>query len=105
MSDTVDYSFIYNYAFCGTKDGYKKMISYLAGIAEKEKWTFNEEEPNGLLEKYIRDTFSQCYKQNKILVSKDENCSCFNTGLLLLMVMTLLLCLKKIVVQEFSRGY
>ncbi len=82
MSDTVDYSFIYNYAFCGTKDGYKKMISYLAGIAEKEKWTFNEEEPNGLLEKYIRDTFSQCYKQNKILVSKDENCSCFNTGLL-----------------------
>lgn len=58
------------------------MISYLASIAEEEKWTFNKEEPNGLLVKYIRDTFCQCKKQNKVLVSNNGDYSCFNTGLL-----------------------
>lgn len=82
MSDNNDYTYIHNYAFCGTKEGYKKMISYIADMAEEEKWTFNEEEPNSLLEKYIRDTFCQCKKQNKVLVSKNGEYSCFNTGLL-----------------------
>ncbi len=69
------------FANCGSTDGFKKMIDYLANIAENEKWTFNEN-PNSILIKYLKGTFKQCYKQNKLLYSCDNNYVCFNTGLL-----------------------
>lgn len=75
-------SYIFNYAFCGTELGFSKMLLYLSNLAEEEKWTFDEKTPNNILKKYIIGTFSQCYKQDKILVSNDGNFSCFNTGLL-----------------------
>lgn len=81
MSDTDDYSFIFNYAFCGGI-GFDTMIQHLAEIAEKEEWTFDVEQPNSILRKYIISTFSQCYKQEKVMVSDDGKYSCFNTGLL-----------------------
>lgn len=77
-----DFNNIYNYAFCGTEAGFNKMLQYLSEIAEKEKWTFDDINPNVILKKYIMGTFSQCSKQNKIPVSKDGKFSCFNTGLL-----------------------
>ena len=75
-----DYSYLFNYAFCGGEQGFSNMLEYLASIAEEEPWTFDESAPNIILKKYIIGTFSQCYKQNKILTSNDN--SCFNTGLL-----------------------
>lgn len=78
MEDKKDVSLL-DFAFCGIKEDYFKMIDYLAKIAEPEKWSFDEN-PNTILIKYIQGTFKQCYKQNKILYT--ENYSCFNTGLL-----------------------
>lgn len=76
-----DKSYIFNFAFCGTSEGYEKMLEYLSSIAEEEPWAA-EGKPYGTLYKYIQGTFRQCYRQNKILYSEDgENC-CFNTGLL-----------------------
>ena len=72
---------LFSYAFCGTQEGFAKMLEYLASIAENEKWSFDGEE-NSVLYKYIRGTFKQCYAQNKILISDDGQYSCFNTGLL-----------------------
>ncbi|MBR2870928.1 MAG: DUF3825 domain-containing protein [Clostridia bacterium] len=72
---------LFDYAFCGTKDGYNNMLEYLAKIVEPENWS-NEESSVGVLYKYVAGTFKQCYKQNKIIKTDDENYSCFNTGLL-----------------------
>lgn len=77
-----DLSFIHHYAFCGGEVGFNKMLQHLSDIAEDEKWTFDENRPNSILKKYIIGTFSQCFKQRKILVSNDGQFSCFNTGLL-----------------------
>lgn len=82
MTDTNDYTFIHNYAFCGASEGFDSMISYLSEIAEDEIWTFNSNQPNSLLKKYIIGTFSQCKKQDKVQYSDDQKYSCFNTGLL-----------------------
>ena len=73
---------LYSYAFCGTETGFDNMLGYLAELAEEEKWSFDETKPYSILKKYILGTFSQCYKQDKLLVSADANHSCFNTGLL-----------------------
>lgn len=70
------------FAFCGTYEGYENMLKYLSGMAESEIWGFNDEQPYSVLRKYIRNTFSQCYKQNKIIYSSDGNNCAFNTGLL-----------------------
>lgn len=77
-----DLTFLYNYAFCGTEVGFTKMLSFLAEIAEPEKWGFSEEAPYSVLKKYIVGTFSRCAKQHKVLASADGQFSCFNTGLL-----------------------
>ena len=82
MADNRDMSIIYNYAFCGGEVGFNKMLQYLSENAEEEKWSFDESTPNSILKKYILGTFTQCFKQNKILVSDDGKFSCFNTGLL-----------------------
>lgn len=81
MSDTIDYTYLHNYAFCGA-DGFEKMLNYLANMAEPEKWSFDVSDPNSILRKYILNTFSQCKKQDKVMNSSDGNHSCFNTGLL-----------------------
>lgn len=77
-----DFSNLYEFAFRGTPEGYSNMIEYLAGIAEKELWDFGGEEKNYILKKYIFGTFRQCYNQNKILYTPDNEACCFNTGLL-----------------------
>ncbi len=82
MEEKKDMSFIHHYAFCGGEAGMSKMLQNLSDIAEDEKWTFDESCPYSILKKYIFGTFSQCYNQGKILVSNDDNFSCFNTGLL-----------------------
>ena len=64
---------IFDYAFCGGEIGFNRMIQYLSENAEEEKWTFDDTKPNSILKKYIIGTFSQCFKQNKILVSEDGN--------------------------------
>ena len=105
MEENRDMSFIFDYAFCGGEIGFNRMIQYLSENAEEEKWTFDDTKPNSILKKYIIGTFSQCFKQNKILVSEDGNFSCFNTGLLTQMAMTLLDYSKKITVKMFNLGY
>lgn len=81
MND-VEYNNLFNYAFCGTEDGFNNMLKYLSELAEKEKWSFNDDKPYCILRKYIIDTFAQCKRQEKVILSSDGNYSCFNTGLL-----------------------
>ena len=73
---------LFEFAFCGANEGYAKMLEYLASIAEPEKWTFDPNNPNSVLFKYLGGTFKQCYLQDKILYSYDGKNACFNTGLL-----------------------
>lgn len=70
---------LFRFAYCG---GFDKMLDYLKETAEKEIWSFNNDDPNCILDKYIKGTFKQCYKQDKILYSDDNQYCCFNTGLL-----------------------
>ena len=71
---------LFEYAFCGA-EGYQNMLEYLSKLAEPEPWD-NSDSNVGVLYKYIAGTFRQCHNQNKIVLSGDENYSCFNTGLL-----------------------
>ena len=73
---------LFTYAFCGTETGFNNMLRYLAELAEEEKWSFDDAKPHSVLRNYILGTFSQCYKQDKLLISADGNHSCLNTGLL-----------------------
>ena len=73
---------LFKFAFCGYGDALTKMIEYLASIAEEENWTYIESQKNSILMKYIKGTFKQCYKQNKLLYSTDNEWCCLNTGLL-----------------------
>lgn len=72
---------LFDFAYCSTKEGFANMLQYLSEAAESEPWTFSDV-PNSILHKYIKGTFKQCYKQNKILYSDDRQYCCFNTGLL-----------------------
>lgn len=81
VNKSKNYERIFDFAFCGTYEGYSKMINYLSSIADQEKWTYGEEE-NNILKKYINGTFKRCYVQNKIIYSNDKSSACFNTGLL-----------------------
>lgn len=72
---------LFDYAFCGTPEGYVRMLEYLAKLAEPEKWG-NDMSDVGILYKYISGTFKQCCKQDKIVENTDGKFSCFNTGLL-----------------------
>lgn len=77
-----NYEKISDFAFLGATDGYNKMIKYLSETAEKELWSFDSTDENSILKKYINGTFKQCYAQNKVLYSKNNDYACFNTGLL-----------------------
>lgn len=70
------------YAFCGLRDQFIANLEPLEQLAEKEKWTFDDDKPLSILSHYLKETFKQCYAQNKIEVSQNGNYSCFNTGLL-----------------------
>ena len=82
MENTQDNNDLFNFAYCGNKDAYNNMLGFLAGFAEPEKWTFDINQPNEILYRYIKKTFKQCYSQNKILYTVDNKFACFNTGLL-----------------------
>ena len=75
-----DYN-LYSFAYCGTPEGFQRMIDYLSKIAEPEKWSFDESKPNSILKTYIFKTFEQCNKQNKIIYSDDGEYCASNTGL------------------------
>lgn len=82
MSDTIKKEIdFYDFAFCGTKEGFARSIENLAAMAEEEIWTVTDDK-NGILRKYFLGTFNQCYKQNKFLVTADNEYTCFNTGLM-----------------------
>lgn len=72
---------LYDFAYCGSREGFQNMINYLANIAEPETWSFSDNTKSVLI-KYIKGTFKQCYKQNKILYTSDKQFCCINTGLL-----------------------
>ena len=82
MENTKDEIYLQGFAFCGTTEQYKNKRNYLASIAEEEPWSFNDDEPNTILQKYINGTFKQCYTQNKFITTQDKQYTCFNTGLL-----------------------
>jgi hypothetical protein len=76
-------SSLYDFAFCGSKDYYNNTaLKYLAGIAEKEIWSFHGSDQYDILGRYIYGTFARCSVQNKIIYSADREYCCFNTGLL-----------------------
>lgn len=66
------------YDFIYMKD-YNKNISDLAEMALSEKWTFQSEENNSILKKYLSKTLERILEENKI-VTTDNFCA-FNTGL------------------------
>ena len=73
---------MYSFAYCGSDVSFTGMLQYLSGIAEEEKWSFDEDKPYSILKKYILKTFEQCNKQGKISYSSDNEWCCLNTGLL-----------------------
>lgn len=77
-----DYSFLFDYAFCGISTDFNKHLQDLADMSEDENWTFDITKPNEVLKKYITNTFTRCYNQNKVLINDNKTHSCFNTGLL-----------------------
>lgn len=82
MDEILDQEIYLNkFAFCGTKEDYKKTLQKLSELAETEIWSFDDE-PNTILAKYINGTFKQCYKQEKLLYTEDKQYCAFNTGLL-----------------------
>ena len=82
MNETMTEMTMKQFAFYGTYEVFKATIEKLAQIAENETWTFNPNEPNAILVKYIFGTFKRCYAQKKILYSKNDEYCCINTGLL-----------------------
>lgn len=77
-----DYSFLFDYAFCGISTDFNRHIQDLADMSENENWTFDITKPNEVLKKYITNTFTRCCNQNKVLINNNKTHSCFNTGLL-----------------------
>ena len=83
MNNTqTDLSYLLNYAFCGVEPYYSNHFTELASLAENEIWTFDNSKPNSILQTYIINTFTRCYKQNKVIENDNNSFSCFNTGLL-----------------------
>lgn len=66
------------YDFIYMKD-YNKNISDLADMALPEKWTFQSEENNSILKKYLSKTLERILEENKIIIT--DNFCAFNTGL------------------------
>lgn len=82
MKEVTDEITMKDFAFYGTYDVFKSTIEKLSQIAEDEPWTFDSNEPNAILVKYIFNTFKRCHSQKKLLYSKNDEYCCFNTGLL-----------------------
>lgn len=79
----VELPLLKKYAFLGTPDQFSKKLKQLADLAEKENWTTNSSKHDyDILFQYIIHTFERIHDERKILVSPDEQCCCFNTGLM-----------------------
>lgn len=63
---------------------FDRKLKYLESLAEPETWRLKDKTSDdfNVLFYYIIHTFDQCFKQNKIVVSDDEQCATFNTGLM-----------------------
>lgn len=72
------------FATLGLKEDFDKKLKYLCRIAEDEKWYYLQEDGTSfsVVFYYIIHTFDRVYRQNKIVISKDEEVCAFNTGLL-----------------------
>ena len=66
---------LFEYTYCGN---YNRQIQNLARIVP-EKWSFGENEDNGILKGYLEHTFRRIYEEGKIL--ETEEYAIFNTGL------------------------
>jgi len=66
------------YDFIYMKD-YNKNISDLAEMSLPEKWTFQSEENNSILKKYLSKTLERLQEENKVITT--DNFCAFNTGL------------------------
>ena len=74
---------LFSFAFCGKREVFvANYLTNLANLAETEKWSSTDENDLDILFYYIVKTFEIVSKQNKILVSKDEQFAVFNTGLM-----------------------
>ena len=82
MNDKFGEYNLYHFAYCGTDDSFYRKLENLSELAEQEIWGFDETNPLSILKIYIYRTFERCNSQNKILVSKDQEYACSNTGLL-----------------------
>jgi hypothetical protein len=75
-TDIFDYAYIYNY---------EQKIEFLAdNIAEGEQWHY-EHTPTDvrypILSNYIKQTYKRVAEEEKVVLSHNEDKSCFNTGL------------------------
>lgn len=68
--------------YCGTYEDYLTSLKTLSEIADSEQWTYDPENPYGILKSYLNGTIRRCKAQDKFLYTDDNNYSCFNTGLL-----------------------
>lgn len=76
---------LFTFAFCGLRSVFEQThLSALANLAEKEKWSPDQNDPQGnsYLFYYITKTFEQCHHQSKIAYSETRNLAVFNTGLI-----------------------
>lgn len=76
-------SLIHQYAFLGKGDLFEERLQELSNLAESENWTSsNSPYPYDILQSYIYHTFDTAARDNLVLITEDEEYSCFNTGLL-----------------------
>lgn len=70
-------------AYLGSPDILKKKLNYLAGFAQPEPWSYNHgtDNSNFILKNYLYYTYDRIKQENKIEITDDNNCMCFNTGL------------------------
>lgn len=62
---------------------YESAINELVSLARKEKWCYhNSKDKHIILKIYLQYTFYQIITQNKLMVNKESNFACFNTGLI-----------------------
>lgn len=66
---------LFDFTYCGN---YNRQIQNLSRIAP-EKWSFGEQEDNGILKGYLEHTFKRLYEEGKVLQEKQY--AIFNTGL------------------------
>lgn len=72
------------FAFIGTRENFDFKLKWLERLAEPEKWRFQEGSAEDIyvLFYYIIHTFDQCFRQEKIEITEDQEHASFNTGLM-----------------------